>query len=74
MRIVEEKMTNIFVSMVPMKYVAFGMENILMSLIIKHMLYMIMLSDQFLKSCLTVKHQTINSQQMNGISIRPPKV
>lgn len=71
---VEEKMIGIFVSMVTIEFAVRGMAKTLVNPIIEYMSYMTMLSDQFLMSCLTVKHLITNIQQMNGISIRPPRV
>lgn len=66
--IVEEKMTSIFVSMVPMELAIYRMAKFQMSRIIKYMLYRIMLFDQFLVLYPIARHQTVNSRPMNGIS------
>lgn len=70
---VEEKMVSIFVSMALMEFAVHGIAKTLVNRSIK-CTYMIMLSDRYLMSCLTVKHQIINSRQMNGISTQPHKV
>lgn len=70
---VEEKMVSVFVSMALMEFAVYGIAKTLANRSIKST-YMIMLSDQYLMSYLTVKHQIINSRQMNGISTQLPKV